>query len=77
VIGAVAPKPVNVLTFGLSVETLTGLGARLISVGGQLARGAYADLYRVATDIAETGEFGTIGGGKLNLNSLFTGYREG
>jgi 2-methylisocitrate lyase-like PEP mutase family enzyme len=76
VIEAVAPKPVNVLTFGLSVDTLARLGARRISVGGQLARSAYADLHRVATDIAETGEFSTIGGGKLNLNKLFTGYRE-
>lgn len=77
VIGAVAPKPVNVLTFGLSVETLAGLGARRISVGGQLARSAYADLHRVATDIAETGEFDAIGGGGLNLNRIFGEYRDG
>ena len=76
VIEAVAPKPVNVLTFGLSVEILAGLGTRRISVGGQLARSAYADLHRVAADIAKTGEFGTIGGGKLNLNKLYEGYRE-
>lgn len=77
VIEAVAPKPVNVLTFGLSVATLAGLGTRRISVGGQLARSAYADLHRVATDIAETGEFGAIGGSDLILNKLFTGYRKG
>lgn len=75
VIEAVAPKPVNVLTFGLSVETLAGLGARRISVGGQLARSAYADLHRAASDIAETGEFGAIGGGDLNLNRLYESYR--
>lgn len=74
-IEAVAPKPVNVLTFGLSVDTLAGLGVRRISVGGQLARSAYADLHRVASDIAETGEFGTVGGGKLNLNKLYETYR--
>lgn len=76
-IEAVAPKPVNVLTFGLSVEALARLGARRISVGGQLARSAYADLHRVAADIAETGEFGAIGGGGLNLNKLYEGYRDG
>ena len=75
VIEAVAPKPVNVLTFGMSVETLTELGARRISVGGQLARSAYADLIRVGTEIAETGDFGGIQGGKVNLNKLYETYR--
>lgn len=75
VIEAVAPKPVNVLTFGMSVDTLAGLGARRISVGGQLARSAYANLIETATEIAENGEFGAIGGGKLNLNKLYNTYR--
>lgn len=75
VVAAVAPKPVNVLTFGMSVETLSKLGVRRISVGGQLARSAYADLIRVGTEIAETGDFDTMGGGKLNLNKLFETYR--
>ena len=74
-VAAVAPKPVNVLTFGLSVDRLKNLGVRRISVGGQLARSAYADLIRVGTEIAETGDFDTMGGGKLNLNKLFETYR--
>ncbi|MFT5487665.1 MAG: 2-methylisocitrate lyase-like PEP mutase family enzyme [Paracoccaceae bacterium] len=76
VVEAVAPKPVNVLTFGMSVETLNKLGVRRISVGGQLARSAYADLMRVGTKIAETGDFSGIQGGRLNLNKLYETYRE-
>tara|TARA_R110000868_G_scaffold1844_17_gene14683 strand:- start:390 stop:1214 length:825 start_codon:yes stop_codon:yes gene_type:complete len=77
VIEAVAPKPVNVLTFGLSVETLAGLGARRISVGGQLARSAYTELHRLAAGIAETGEFRALQPSPdgVNLNKLFEGYR--
>lgn len=75
VVAAVAPKPVNVLTFGMSVETLSKLGVRRISVGGQLARSAYADLIHAATEIAENGEFGKIQGARLNLNKLFETYR--
>ena len=75
VIEAVAPKPVNVLTFGLSVDTLAALGARRISVGGQLARSAYADLIRAATGIAENGDFSGIQGADVNMNNLFETYR--
>ena len=47
VVAAVAPKPVNVLTGGLSVATLAGLGVRRISVGGGLARTAWGeDVYK-------------------------------
>ena len=70
VISAVAPTPVNVLTFGLSVDTLTRLGARRISVGGQLARSAYADLIRVGTEIAQTGDFSGIQGGIQSLHTF-------
>lgn len=78
VIEAVAPKPVNALTLGLSLEILAGLGTRRISVGGQLARSAYAELHRIGAEIAETGEFGALqpAPGGVNLNKLFTGYRE-
>ena len=75
VIEAVAPKPVNVLTFGLSVDTLAALGARRISVGGQLARSAYAGLIRTATGIAENGDFSGIQGADVNMNKLFETYR--
>jgi len=78
VIETVAPKPVNVLTFGLSVETLAGLGTRRISVGGSLARCVYAELHRIGAEIAETGEFRAMqpAPGGVNLNKLFEGYRE-
>ena len=75
VAAAVAPKPVNVLTFGMSVETLSKLGVRRISIGGQLVRSAYADLLRVGTEIAESVDFSGIQGGKLNLNKLYETYR--
>jgi 2-methylisocitrate lyase-like PEP mutase family enzyme len=75
VAAAVAPKPVNVLTFGMSVETLSKLGVRRISIGGQLVRSAYADLIRVGTEIAESVDFIGIQGGKLNLNKLYETYR--
>lgn len=76
VIEAVAPKPVNVLTFGLSQETLAGLGTRRISVGGQLARAAYNELHRVAAQIANDGDFGIFAAPTPDapkLNDLFSG----
>ena len=77
VVEAVAPKPVNVLTFGLSVESLRKLGVRRISVGGQLARSAYADLIRAAAGIDENGDFSAIQGSHVNMNNLYETYREG
>jgi len=59
VVQAVAPKPVNVLTLGLPLETLAEFGARRVSVGGSLAHAAYAELWHSAKDIAETGNFET------------------
>ncbi|MSP81366.1 MAG: isocitrate lyase/phosphoenolpyruvate mutase family protein [Alphaproteobacteria bacterium] len=57
VVRAVAPKPVNVLTFGLPVATLAGLGVRRVSVGGALARVAWGGFIRAAREIAEHGTF--------------------
>ena len=57
VVQAVAPKPVNVLTMGMSVCALTGLGVRRISVGGSLARSAYGEFLRAAKEIAADGSF--------------------
>ena len=73
VVQAVAPKPVNVLTPGLSVDTLEGLGVRRISVGGGLASVAYGALRVAARHIAETGEFDVLSSGMpgRELNSLF------
>jgi 2-methylisocitrate lyase-like PEP mutase family enzyme len=60
VVKAVAPKPVNFLNgaaFGLTVADLAGMGVRRISVGGALARSAWAGFMRAAKLIAEQGAF--------------------
>ncbi|MEA2491007.1 MAG: hypothetical protein QOH21_2799 [Acidobacteriota bacterium] len=58
-IDAVAPKPVNVLVSSdfATVAELRELGARRISVGGALARAAWAGFLDAATEIAERGTF--------------------
>ena len=60
VIAAVAPKPVNVLIgwdTDLTVQDLADLGVRRISVGGALARTAWAGFLRAARSLAEHGRF--------------------
>lgn len=59
VVKAVAPKPVNVLVGGgfTTVEELTALGVRRISVGGALARAAWTGLLDAAREIADQGTF--------------------
>jgi 2-methylisocitrate lyase-like PEP mutase family enzyme len=72
VVKAVAPKPVNLLigASGLSVGEAADLGVRRISVGGSLARTAWAGFMRAAREIAEQGTFTELGkgypGGELN-----------
>ena len=61
VVGAVAPKPVNVI-MGLtgaqfSLRELEDLGVRRVSVGSSLARAAYGAFLRAAKEIAERGTF--------------------
>ena len=58
-VSAVAPKPVNVLVGSdfTTVEQLAGLGVRRISVGGALARSAWAGFLRAAQEIAGHGTF--------------------
>jgi methylisocitrate lyase len=79
VIKAVAPKPVNVLTLGLSVQVLAGLGARRISVGGSLARTAMGEFLRAAREIAEQGTFTRFAQAATSteLNKVFAGPRKG
>jgi 2-methylisocitrate lyase-like PEP mutase family enzyme len=60
VVGAVAPKPVNLLVggpIGLTVEDAAGLGVRRISVGGALARAAWGGFHRAARQLATEGRF--------------------
>jgi 2-methylisocitrate lyase-like PEP mutase family enzyme len=73
VVQAVAPKPVNILTPGLPVETLSRLGVRRISLGGALAGVAWGEALRAAQEIAEKGVFTSLakGAGGRVLNPIF------
>jgi methylisocitrate lyase len=72
VVKAVHPKPVNLLigASGLSVQQAEDLGVRRISVGGSLARSAWAGFMRSAREMAEQGTFTDLAngypGGELN-----------
>jgi 2-methylisocitrate lyase-like PEP mutase family enzyme len=59
IVAAVSPKPVNLLVNApfLTVDEAAGLGVRRISVGGTLARTAWAGFLRAAKEIAEEGSF--------------------
>ena len=75
VVKAVHPKPVNLLIggSGLSVAQATDLGVRRISVGGSLARTAWAGFMRAAKEMAEQGTFTELASGYPGgeLNKLF------
>jgi len=77
IVKAVAPKPVNVLVSSnncnLSVSQLTDLGVRRISVGGALARAAWAGFIRSAKEIHEQGSFRSLAEAAPfgELNDLF------
>jgi 2-methylisocitrate lyase-like PEP mutase family enzyme len=72
VVKAVHPKPVNLLigASGLSVAEARDLGVRRISVGGSLARSAWAGFMSAAREMAEQGTFTELSkgfpGGELN-----------
>jgi 2-methylisocitrate lyase-like PEP mutase family enzyme len=72
VVKAVHPKPVNLLigASGLSLKEAAGLGVRRISVGGSLARSAWAGFMKAATEMVEKGTFTELAtgypGGELN-----------
>lgn len=59
VVAAVAPKPVNLLVNApfISVSEAAALGVRRISVGGTLARTAWAGFLAAAREIADQGTF--------------------
>jgi 2-methylisocitrate lyase-like PEP mutase family enzyme len=75
VVKAVHPKPVNLLigASGLSVAQADELGVRRISVGGSLARTAWAGFMRAAREMAEQGTFTELGSGYpgAELNKMF------
>ncbi|MDP1649521.1 MAG: isocitrate lyase/phosphoenolpyruvate mutase family protein [Rubrivivax sp.] len=59
IVAAVAPKPVNLLINApfMTVAEAAALGVRRISVGGTLARTAWAGFLQAATEIADSGTF--------------------
>lgn len=75
VVKAVSPKPVNLLigASGLSLTEAAELGIRRISVGGSLARAAWAGFMRAATEMAEKGTFTELASGYpgAELNGMF------
>src|SRR5258706_2270601 len=75
VVKAVHPRPVNLLigASGLSVAEASDLGVRRISVGGSLARMAWAGFMKAAHEIADKGTFTELAGGYsgVELNKMF------
>jgi 2-methylisocitrate lyase-like PEP mutase family enzyme len=59
IVAAVSPKPVNLLLNApfLTVAEAADLGVRRVSVGGTLARTAWAGFLQAAKEIAEEGSF--------------------
>jgi 2-methylisocitrate lyase-like PEP mutase family enzyme len=64
VVAAVAPKPVNLLINApfITVAEAAALGVRRISVGGTLARTAWAGALQAAQEIADAGTFSRFEG---------------
>ena len=63
VVGALAPRPVNVLVGNdsVTVAELEALGVRRVSVGGGLARAAWTGFLQAAAGIADQGTFAGLG----------------
>jgi 2-methylisocitrate lyase-like PEP mutase family enzyme len=72
VVAAVAPKPVNLLAYApfVTVAEAADLGVRRISVGGTLARSAWAGFLAAAEEIANEGTFSRFSG-LPNVNGIF------
>ena len=76
VVAAVAPRPVNVVCGGagvFSVAQLAALGVRRVSLGGGLARAAWAGFLQGARQLAAEGSFDGLAGSTpgSELNALF------
>jgi 2-methylisocitrate lyase-like PEP mutase family enzyme len=74
VVAAVAPKPVNLLAYApfVTVAEAADLGVRRISVGGTLARTAWAGFLAAAEEIATEGTFSRFAG-LPNVDAVFVG----
>jgi 2-methylisocitrate lyase-like PEP mutase family enzyme len=73
---AVAPKPVNVLVggpVGMTLADYAGLGVRRVSVGGALARMAWAGFMRMSAELKQ-GRFDGFSQAAnfAELNALFS-----
>ena len=77
IVAAVAPKPVNLLVHApfITVAEAASLGVRRISVGGSLARVAWASTLAAAEEIAAHGTFSRFADLPANpkMNDLFSG----
>ena len=78
VVGAVAPKPFNLLmgsTSELTMQEIGALGVRRVSVGGALARSAWGGFMRAAKVLAEQGKFDGFANAASGqeLNAFFAG----
>ena len=77
IVKAVAPKPVNVVMMrpGLSIAELTDLGVRRVSIGGAIARVAWASVMALMGEI-KTGSFDGLAGGMpgKDLNDIFATF---
>ena len=76
VVAGVAPKPVNLLVGSaseLTIQKISALGVRRVSIGGALARSAWGGFMRAARLIAEQGKFDGFADAASGqeLNSLF------
>src|SRR5580692_5353525 len=77
IVRAVAPKPVNVVMMrpGLSLGELTDLGVRRVSIGGAIARVAWASIISLMDGISK-GSFDGLAGGTpgKELNDIFAKF---
>ena len=76
IVAAVSPKPVNLLigsTSEFTLQDVTAMGVRRISVGGGLARTAWGGAQRAARTLLESGRFDDFAGAMPHqeLNALF------
>jgi len=80
VVAAVAPKPFNLLVGSasdLTMQDISSLGVRRVSVGGALARSAWGGFMRAARMLAAHGKFDAFkeAAPGQELNSIFAGLR--
>jgi 2-methylisocitrate lyase-like PEP mutase family enzyme len=76
-VGAVAPKPLNVLALGgdLSLSRLADLGVRRVSVGGAIARNAWRGMVSASRQF-KAGSFEDLASGAsdVDLNDIFARF---